>query len=188
MKTEVPGIHALPPQSRLINSILVLLALFQKLATYCSVFFPSVFLHPDFVCSGSRPNFKLWGLIRVIHGNPVPQSLSGWELWIDMWPSYGFSWKHERTLMRKLRGDCDFLSTKGHVWLFLTLPLLLCLPSWPALPLLLHFQSCHHVSLSMMGMPGIAQTWNSINEWLHQRQQTSGSRILAMWRKEPPTV
>ena len=96
------GIHALPLQSRLINSIFVLFALFQKLAIYAQSLSPTSFLHPDFVCSGRGPNFKLCSLIKVIHDNPVPQSLSGWELWIDMGPSYGFSWKHEKALMLKL--------------------------------------------------------------------------------------
>ena len=44
---------------------------------------------------------------------------SGWELWIDMWPNYGFSWKHEKSVMLKLWGNFGFLSSRdmcGWFW------------------------------------------------------------------------
>lgn len=131
---------------------------------------PPSFLHPDFVCSGTRPNLKLWDMIKVIHDNPVPQFLVLMMAYDPAWPM-----KHEKSLMPQLWGNFDFLTRKGHLWLVLTLLFSLPFPSLPISYLLFHQQSYPHVAISMMGMPGITETGNltSMSYW------TNASKHLA---------
>ena len=132
----------------------MLFVLFQKLAIYCSVLFPHFLPTPWFSVQWQWAQLQAVGSDQS-HSRQSCPSIPVWlgamdwhgtQLWLlmEIWEGPDAeAW-----------GNFDFLSSKGHVWLVLTLPLFLRLPSWPALCLLLHLQSCHHVSISMMGMPG----------------------------------